>query len=302
MKKETAKKIGDHWSEVSSKEEPKKIRWWEFPVIHKHNNELISKHIDGYNNGLKDCLKVLGLSFEHGVSVGCGQGEKEFLLLLEGQVKKFTLFELSDVRIKIAKDQAKNLGLEDRVEFINGDYLEHEFTENVDFVHWHHSLHHMLDVDKAVEWSHKILDDGGVFYMDDYVGPNRFQWSNKALELGTRIRKILPDEYLKNPYEPNELINRTVLCPDPKQIKDPSEAADSERILTSVKKYFPDAEITLLGGVIYHGTLSNILSNIDESDPKDKTILELLLIIDELATKSGIESHYATVLAIKSSD
>ncbi len=239
--------------------------------------------------------------FEHGVSVGFGTGYKEFELLKEGLVKKFTLFELSNLRIESANEKAKILGLEDRVEFINDDFFHHEFDEKVDFVHWNNSLHHMLDVDKAVAWSYQILETDGVFYMDDYVGPNRFQWSDESIELGTRIKKILPDKYLKNPYKSDELLDKTVLRPDAKILakNDPSEAADSFRILESVINYFPNADITLTGGSVYHGTLSDILHNIDESDIKDNTILDLLLIIDELATKSGIESHYATALGTK---
>ena len=79
-------------------------------------------------------------------------------------------------------------------------------------------------------------------------------------------------------------------------LNDPSEAADSERIIQSVKKYFPNAEITLTGGVIYHHALNDILQNFDEE--KDKWVLNLFMIIDDLCTDLG-ETHYATALAIK---
>jgi SAM-dependent methyltransferase len=305
MEKEVAQKIGDFWSEESGRESPAKINWWEFPIIHKHINQLVcGESVDGISRGLNLRLKALGITFEHGVSVGFGDGHKEFELLKEGLVKKFTLFELSDKGIESARKKAKMLGFENRVEFINGDCFQYEFSEKVDFVHWNNSLHHMLDVDKAVAWSHQILEIGGVFYMDDYVGPVQFQWSDETIELGTRIKKILPDKYLKNPYKPDELLDRTVLRPDAKILEesDPSEAADSSQIFESVIKYFPNADITLTGGSVYAGTLNTILHNIDESDLKDKTILNLLLIIDELATKSGIESLYAAVLGIKSPD
>lgn len=305
MQKGIAKKIGDNWSEESLKKHPKGIRWWESSTIHRHINKLVcGEPVDGVSKGLITRLNDLGLTFEHGVSVGFGDGTKEFEILKEGLVKKFTLFELSDVRIENARQQAKKLGFEDRVKFIKGDCFQCEFTEKVDFVHWNNSLHHMFDVSKAVEWSYQILETGGIFYMDDFVGPTRFQWSDEALELGTKIRNTLPDMYLKNPYEPSKLLNREISRPDTDKIrnKDPSEAADSNRILDSIMEYFPDAEIILTGGTIYHMTLNDILHNIDESDLKDKTILDLLLIIDELATELGIESHYAAVLGKKLPD
>ena len=78
--------------------------------------------------------------------------------------------------------------------------------------------------------------------------------------------------------------------------RDPSEAADSGRILDFVKEYFPSAEITFTGGAVYHMTLNDIIYNFDEN--KDKHLLELLLIIDDLCSQQG-ENHYAAALAIK---
>jgi len=304
MKKDIAKKIDDHWSDVNLIKQPKRIRWWQSSTIRKHVNQIVcGEPVNGISEGLNIRLKDLGSTFEYGVSVGFGNGQKEFKLLKEGLVKKFTLFELSDKRIENARKTAEILGLLDRVEFIKGDCFQYEFKEKVDFVHWNNSLHHMFDVNKAIEWSHQILEVGGVFYMDDFVGPSRFQWSDDALELGTRVRNILPDRYLKNPHDPNKLLNRTIERLDPEKLKrdDPSEAADSSNILKSVIRFFPNAEITLTGGIIYHSTLNDVLHNIDETDLKDKAILDLLLIIDDLATKNGIESQYATALAVKTS-
>ena len=286
----------------SNKKNLSKNRWWMFPTVHRHVNKLVcGEPLDWASAGLNYKLQNLGIKFEHGVSIGFGDGSKEFKLMNDGIVNKFTLFELSEERIKVATNKAKLYGLTDRVQFIRGDYNLHKFDEDVDFVHWNNALHHMLNVEEAVKWSYEILVNGGVFYMDDYVGPSRFQWTDAQLQLGTRIREILPDRYLKNMVEPDKLLNRTILRPDVRSIEkmDPSEAADSSSILDNIKKYFPDADINLTGGCVYNPALNDVFSNINESDEKDKTILELLLIIDDLATKAGVEALYATALAIK---
>jgi len=302
LSKAISERIDSHWSEKTKQKGPSKVRWWEFPAILRHINEIVcGKPVDGFSKGLQLELKKLGKNFEHGVSVGCGIGIKEFELMKEGIVKNFTLFELSTERIKQAREKAEGLGLLDRVEFIQGDCFSHEFKRKVDFVHWNNALHHMLDAKKAVKWSFDILSPGGVFYMDDFVGPTRLQWSDEALKLGTRIRKVLPSTFLKNPYQEGSYLSKEVTRPDAKELEygDPSEAADSSNIMQSVKKYFPNAKIKLTGGLIYNTTLSDVLYNINESDEKDKAILELLLIIDELSLNSGVENQYATVLAVK---
>ncbi|MDY7024461.1 MAG: methyltransferase domain-containing protein, partial [Cyanobacteriota bacterium] len=197
------------------------------------------------------------------------------------------------------KRLAQKFGLTEEVKFILADAFEQvQQPESFDFVHWNNSLHHMLNVESAVAWSYKILQPGGMFYMDDYVGPNRMQWSDKMIDIASQVRSILPEKYLKNPRNPSQLLPTKLQKPDCERMiqTDPSEAADSERILECVLKYFPDAEITLTGGVIYHLALSDILHNFDES--KDRYLLDLLMMIDHLCTELG-ETHYGVALALK---
>lgn len=77
---------------------------------------------------------------------------------------------------------------------------------------------------------------------------------------------------------------------------DPTECANSERIVKAIGKWFPDAEIMPTGGVIYHLALSNVLHNIDERE--ESYLLDLLLIIDDLCIGLG-ETHYGVAVAKK---
>lgn len=229
----------------------------------------------------------------------------EMVLIKEGLVRSFDLYELSGKRIEKGKEIAKEFGVEDRVTFSQKDAFEVVPDSSVDFVHWNSSLHHMMNVDAAVAWSHRVLKPNGMFYMDDFVGPTRWQWSDEGLAIGTRIRSLLPAKYLRNPYYPEkgrEFFDPQVRRPSAQRVQqqDPSEAADSERILDSVRRYFPDAEITLTGGIVYHMTLSQILHNFDEASEHDTVLLDLLMLIDELCIRvPGLESHFATAFAWK---
>jgi len=288
------------------------LRWWESTTIKKYVNKVVCNYggrekytiiSAGSNQYLKILLKQENKVLKHGVLLffgGGGGGEKEFLLVQEGIVEKFTLFELSDERIKLANKRAKQLGIKNKIKIIKGNYFEYIFDEKIDFVHWNNSLHHMFDVDKSIKWSYDILEDYGIFYMDDYVGFNRFQFSDNAIKLCNDIRSLLPDLYLKNPFNPDELCT-TVQRTNPEALanRDPSEAPDSENILNSLIKYFPNVKIILTGGTVYHTALNDILNNFDENCYKDKLILELLMFINQLALKQGIKTQYAFVIAIK---
>lgn len=298
------KKISLHWSAKSKAMGPKRIRWWESPLIRRHYNRMVS---GVETESLLDVAKrkAGGWIFSEGVSVGCGNGSKEMELIRGGLVQFFHLFELSEVRVQHGMELARQLGLEDRVVFRSDDCFEAFPDNSVDFVHWNNSLHHMMDVEQAVRWSRGILKKGGMFYMDDFVGPSRFQWSDNSLSLASRIRSVLPERYLISPYHPKEnkvMLPRILRRPDPEKLaeRDPSEAAQSDLILECVRKYFPEAEITLTGGVVYSLVLEDVLHNLDEEDEHDRSVLNLLMIMDELYTGNpDYESLYATALAIK---
>lgn len=219
-------------------------------------------------------------------------------LLREGIVQVFDLYELADTRIATGREVAKKQQLAEQAHFIQGDafHLANK-PEQYELVHWNNSLHHMLNVEAAIEWSWKVLKPGGLFYMDDFVGPDRFQWSPQTLLAATAVRQSLPDRFLINPHSPTAVLPRVVKRPDPEKLRqsDPSEAADSSRILECVKSRFPAAAIILTGGVIYHLALSDILANF--IDEEDQSLLDRLLIVDDMCTAMG-ETHYATALAL----
>lgn len=309
MDDSTKQRISEHWAQRTEAPKPTRINWWESKIVHQHINRLVSGADSATaGQGLIDRVKQIsgGKPFECGVSVGCGIASKEFRLLQQGVVKRFVLFELSEARIARGKELAEQRGLGGRVEFRSDDAFSAFDAGAFDFVHWDNSLHHMFDVMDAVRWSHHVLRPGGLFYMYDFVGPTRWQWTDKSLDLIERIRTLLPERMLTDPWYPDRHDTPTLKTRIPRKTPerimrdDPSEAADSGRILEAVEKYFPQAEVKRIGGVIYHLGLSHIYHNIDESNEEDRAILRLLLLMDELCLEvPGIECHYATALAFK---
>ncbi|MBI4650251.1 hypothetical protein HY745_02990 [Candidatus Desantisbacteria bacterium] len=157
----------------------------------------------------------------------------------------------------------------------------------------------MLNVEEAVKWSRDVLRYGGLFYMDDFIGASRFQWNDEQLRIATNVRSVFSKtKYLSDPNANDKFLPIEIKKPDLEKFinSNPSEAADSDKILDTIIKYFPNAEIQKTGGIIYHLVLSNMLHNFDENN--DKILLDLLLLIDELCIDLG-QSHYGVALAIK---
>lgn len=314
-------KIGAFWSKQFSKQETARTRWWLSPLIVRHINERVAGcPLDGLSVGLtRRAIDMAGnrLPFEHGVSVGCGTATLEIELLCANVVRSFKVFDLSEHALNQGKQSAAEKGVTSKIEFILGNAFElANEKECFDFIHWNDSLHHMIDVEEAVRWSFDVLKKGGMFYMNEYIGPNRFQWTDSMLEKASAVRKSLPQPYLQLNQNVitrkfKQAVKRSLIFLGLKRFddrilkrpnisamisSDPSEAADSERILDSVKKYFPQADITMTGGVVYYLALSDILQNFDES--RDLDLLNELLALDDSYAEQG-ETLYATALAIK---
>jgi SAM-dependent methyltransferase len=306
-RKTVDKIIAQHWSQVTALKDASgrvvKARWWQHPPIIRHiNKNICGEPIDGFSAGLtRRALSLLEgrLPLAKGISIGCGNGLKEMNLLKQGLVETFDLYELAETRIAAGQETAQKDGLSKRIRFIHGDAFELANEPGTyDLVHWNNSLHHMLNVEAAIEWSWKVLKLGGLFYMDDFVGPDRFQWTPQMLLVATAVRQSLPDGLLVNQCKPGFLLPRVMRKPNAEKLRqsDPSEAADSSRILGCVKRRFPNADTILTGGVIYHLALSDVLGNFTEND---LPLLGRLLELDDMCTAVG-ETHYATALALKS--
>lgn len=311
--KNVSSAVRDFWSKRSKQQTQERgliLRWWQHPyVLQKINERVCGKMLPGPSTGLNQRVKdQFGqqLPLKKAVSVGAGNGIKEINMIRQGIVEEFDLFELSPVRIAQGKEHAARLGVAEQIHFYDHNVFDEAETSQLlddmmgkyNMVHWNNALHHMMNTWEALEWSYKVLKSGGLFYMDDFVGPAHFQYDNATLELASSVRKAMPQEYLQDPRQPGKFLPTTVLRPAKEVLiaDDPSEAADSNRILDGIRHYFPDADIIHTGGVIYLNALNDMLHNfsIDPVDP----FLPLLMLLDFQAADNGL-THYAVALAQK---
>lgn len=222
--------------------------------------------------------------FGRAISIGSGTCHSELGLLQAGIVRNFECWELSGKAVELSIADAARRGLETRFAAHHGDAFSEAEPGGYDLVFWDNALHHMPDADAALELSRKLLRRGGCLYMFDYVGPSRFQWSAQEQEIVRNVLAGLDDVYFLIPgteemwkKEPNMLSEAEMIAADP------SEAADSGRILPAVARHFPQAEITPLGGLLYVLALDGILINIPENSP----ILNSILKLDALLSAQG---------------
>jgi len=73
--------------------------------------------------------------------------------------------------------------------------------------------------------------------MDDYVGPTRFQYPEKAIHIVNEIRDELPHKYLKSQYHDGQYFGHYINC-DPNifetALNDPSENEKDVSVLNTL--------------------------------------------------------------------
>lgn len=276
-----------YWSQQTL-EKRRRLSWGNFRTIRHHvTRRIVDRDMYSISAALLERAKArydLALPLQHAVSIGAGTASKELSLAVAGYVSYWDCFDLSDARIEAGKRRAEEKGVRDKMRFRREDAFQAECPK-YDMVFWSQSLHHMFDIGEAIDWSVSHLKSGGVFVMDEFVGPNRFQWTDEMLHAAKVARERLEDRHLVIPEAPEKRFPRVMPRPSPDAVAkaDPTESVCSEDILGEIQTRLPGADIVHIGGVIYHVALSGILTNFGEED--EPLLSDLLAYDSELADK-----------------
>ena len=221
--------------------------WWSSDALVSHINRQISpEHETGVPGALRAAAggTPLGLA----VSVGCGTGVKERRLMRAGLVERFDLFEISPDQARRAEAGAREDGLGERVSVHAEDVFRRPVEAKYDLVYWDHALHHMFDVDAAIGWSIAVLRPGGLLLVNDYVGPTRLQWRRSEVTFARGFVAASPELEGTGPVRlrPGSPLRRLRMM-----YRDPSEAPQSDRIMTAFERR-TGTPMTPLGGALIH--------------------------------------------------
>jgi SAM-dependent methyltransferase len=226
-----------------------------------------------------------GKDVDRAVSIGCGSGHKEIEFVRAGLVSHFTLVELVPELIEAAKSRFAAEGLQDKAAFVLGDYRSFVRNQRFDMVYFDNALHHMAEVENVLSDCIDMLPPGGVFLMDDFVGPTYNQFSDKIYDYADFIRGMLPPSFFEVGRVWPRLGRLTVQA---YLQSDPSEACDSSSILPAIARLMPGAEIIPTGGLVYYLACREVFDRFGDSQ-HDETIIRLLFELDRVLTRANPE-------------
>lgn len=161
-----------------------------------------------------------GRTFDRALTIGCGTGALERDLVRRNLVRTIDAFDGSMTSLFLASKQAAAEDLDSRIRYFAADFNAPAFPRaTYDLVLFQESAHHVLRLEKLFAAVLRALKPGGLVYLDEYIGPSRFEWNEERIEPYRRIFDALDPELRAVPR---------LECPV--MIEDPSEAVRSNEI------------------------------------------------------------------------
>jgi len=253
-------------------------------VVRRYINESVS--------GSPDCWPVDWLHsrlqarrFSVALSLGCGDGPLERDLVAKGICDSILAIDISSGALEIARAKAATLGLSG-IEYRQGDLNALDFSaQRFDAAFAHQSLHHVENLEGCLSTTASALVPGGLFYLDEYVGPSRKEWTAASIADANRFYLSL-----------SASVRREKHIGAPIDKHDPTEAVRSSEILSVLESYFQIEERRDYGGnflALIHPHLR--LEHLNPADRDD--VLRSIIEAEKEHLKSGASSYYTVVVA-----
>jgi SAM-dependent methyltransferase len=268
--------------------------WQSHPVTNRHINRLVS------GDEAEDWLaftkrRFLPNGVARGLSLGCGHGSAERYAIDLGLCRRFEAIDIAEEALEVARRDAEQAGHGDRIEYRQADLNTVELERDAyDLVIASQSLHHVDALEHLLDEVAASLCSDGLFVVNEYVGPARFQWLDKTEAVMNRVLDLLPEQYRVNPR--NGLTKERMERASAEEVArvDPSEAIRSDEIPELLRSRFEVQLRADYGGTINQFLLADIATNFREDDPKDVALLDLIsLLEEELVAEHVLPSDFA---------
>jgi SAM-dependent methyltransferase len=260
--------------------------WTSSPTVRRYLHWLVS--------GTPDCdwptwvrAYHLPKTVERVLVLGAGSGWLERALAKKEGIGSVVACDFASETVAAAEAAARNEGL-DQIRYVVCN-LEVEPLPPGPFgaVFANDVLHHITDLEGLYARIHEALAPEGKLLFNEYVGPNRFQYSDDRMAVINRYFRLIPDRLRFNHYWGGLFLSRWRTDPDKLAADDPTEAVRSEDVLPLARKFFETEREYSYGGGLLNPLLYEIVGNFDEERDYDRRLLEVLCAAEDRLTRSG---------------
>lgn len=290
-----AERTADHWGRDARARlsQLNALRYWtSHPVTAREINRQISGDAAlGWMGYVK--RRYFATPARRGLSLGSGSGAAVTDAALLDIARHMVGVDISPEAVAVSMQRAQQAGVADRVEFRVGDLNTLAIDGVHDFVMFEQSLHHVDRLDALLDRCRDALVPAGLLVINEYVGPDRFQWSDTSERMMNDLLHLLPRRLRIDPVSGHEKVVMQRATPEQVIAVDPSEAIHSSRILQACGERFELVERRDFGGTLLQFMLADIVASFDPDDERDAAMLRLLTWAEAELVKAGaIESDF----------
>ncbi len=264
--------------------------WWQSPVIVGEVQRRITgdpcMRVEEYFRD-RHCPEPLG----RGLSLGAGGGQLERSMLELGVCEEILGIDISEQRVEWANDAIPQ-SLSGRLSFERHNLETWRPVGRFDLLIARVVLHHITRLEPLCESLQTVLRRGSLLYIDEYVGPARFQWTDKQLEVIARLLDRLSPSLVADLVEPSAGPRRHANRPSVESMiaADPSESARSDEIMGILDAHFDLVERRPYAGAVFHQLFNRITGNFQGNDDLVRTLMEIdFLLCDEGVLETNYE-------------
>ncbi len=266
--------------------------WWDIPEVMEHWNIMISgdANVDYVAHFL--ARHLAGRRSMNALSLGSGTGAREIALARTGSFARIDGIDSSKARIAYAERRANEAGVGGIIRYIAGDAERIDLASgSYDLVIAEQFLHHVTPLEPMLSRIRGLLRRDGYFIFNEFVGPSRFQWTDAQLEAVNGLLAELPPRYRARWR--SGTLKRRVHRPGRLSVRlyDPTEAADSSRIVPLVRGKLDVIELKGYGGAVLQLLFSDIACNFMTKDRETAAYLERCFDIEDRLLARGEIAH-----------
>lgn len=277
------------------------LHWTHIPAVKARVNEQVSGHPSV--TPLEWFFGIVGahrpLPLRRVLLLGCGQGSDALKVARSRQADEIVAIDLSAAALDRARADAQAAGL--AVRYVQADMNSLPLGQpgfepgSFDAVLGIASVHHCASLENLYASVAALLTPGGWFFLDEYVGPDRFQCSNAQVHYMGQLIDLLPDhlrtmadgQIKGRPWRP--AIDEVIAV-------DPSEAVRSSELLPLLERHFTIRAHRPYCGALLRVVLAGIAQNFMHADAAP-WLHGLLRAEDDLFQSGRLQRDLACVIA-----
>jgi SAM-dependent methyltransferase len=215
--------------------------------------------------------------------LGCGEGWLERALVRHDWIAHIDACDFAADAVGRARALAPP-----RIDYHVLDLNRDEIEGHYDVVIAHSVLHHIENLEHAFDQIDRALKADGTLIVNEYAGPNRFQYGDDVLAIMNALLGVLPPHLRRSmmtarTYEAKERPTVEEMIRN-----DPSEAVRAEELLPMLAARYDILDRRDLGGTVMQHLLYDIIGNFRFDDPLARSLLEMMLTFEGGLVDEGL--------------